>query len=290
MKKMLKKLALLTLTLALVLPQTAFAESSDALQAVYETMMADGSSFNQAKNMYAQYYEGVSLDAALEENSIVITLDSTNENVKAGSWAFTQEGSDLTAVFAAEDYYGSSMAMTVFQAVAASRGVNSSLLNGYIAGLGAENPYFTMDTDENAKTTKYSIHLNASYDFEGLDQMIMTEETVFFFDALKEDYISRGGNYGKVILVMNGNVHSLTMLVCEYGELDEVAYQDIINAVSASKPDGWETFVAEYTELKDAQAEGYSVVLNADDALVGEIIDERYEGYAYAIVRIGEAE
>lgn len=120
--------------------------------------------------------------------------------------------------------------------------------------------------------------------------MIMTEGTVFFFDTLNEDYISRGGSYGKVILAMNGNVYSLTVLVCEYGELGDVAYQDIINAVSASKPDGWETFVAEYTELKDAQVDGCSVVLNANDVLVDEIIDERYEGYAYAIVRIGEAE
>jgi len=290
MKSMMKRLALLTLALALVLTQAAFAESSDMLQAVYDALVADGSDFNQAKDMYALYYEGVSLDAALENNSIIITLDSTNEYVESGSWVFTQEGDDLTATLAQEDDSGPSMVMTVFQAVAASHGVNSSLLNGYMFAQGAENPYLSRETDETAGTSKYSIPLNAAYDFAGLDQMIMTEDTVYFFDALDEDYTNRGGNYGKVILVMNGNVHNLTMLVCEYGELDEVAYQDIINAVSAAKPDGWETFVAEYTELKDAKADGYSVALNPDDALVGEIIEERYEGYTYAIVHIGQGE
>ena len=290
MEKMLKRLALLTLALALVMTQAAFAEPSETLQAVYDAMMAEGSSFNQSKDTYAQYFEGVSLDAALEDSSIVITLTSANEYVESGAWTFTQEGDTLTLTAGAEDYYAISMVMNVFQAVAASHGVNSSLLNGYVIGLGPENPYYTVETDESAGTSKYSILLNATYDFEGLDQMIMTEETVFFFDKLGEDYISRGGNLGKVIMVMNGNVHSLKILVCEYGELDGVAYQDIINAVSAAKPDGWETFVAEYTELKNVETDAYSVVLNANDDQVGEIIEERYEGYSYAIVRIGQGE
>ena len=291
MGKMVKRLALLTLALALVLAPAAFAEPSDALQTVYDALVTEGSSFDQTKAKYTEWYEGVTLDAALEGNSIVITLDSANEWVESGKWSFTQEGDALTLTAGAEDYYAaSSMAMTVFQAVAAGHGVNSSLLNGYMFGLGAENPYFTSEPNESAGTIKYTISLNASYDFEGLDQMIMTEDTVYFFDALGEDYTSMGGNYGKVIMVINGNVHGITMLVCEYGELDDVAYQDIVNAVSALKPDGWETFVAEYTELKDVETDGCSVVLNADDAQVGEIIEERYEGYSYAIVRIGQGE
>ena len=290
MKKMLKQLALLTLALALMLTQAAFAESSDALQTVYDALVAEGSSFAQSKAFYAEWYEDVTLDAALEGNSIVITLESANEWVESGKWIFTREGDALTLTAEAGDYNAAGMAMIVFQAVAASHGVNSSLLNGYVFGLGEENPYLTAETDESAGTTKYAISLNASYDFEGLDQMIMTGDTVYFFDALDEDYTSRGGNYGKVIMVINGNVHGVTLLVCEYGELDNVAYQDLVNAVSALKPDGWETFAAEYTELRDAETDAYSVVLNPDDAQVGEIIEDRYEGYSYAIVRIGQGE
>ena len=290
MKKMLKQLALLTLALALMLTQAAFAESSDALQTVYDALVAEGSSFAQSKALYAEWYEDVTLDAALEGNSIVITLESANEWVESGKWIFTREGDALTLTAEAGDYNAAGMAMTVFEAVALSHGVNSSLLNGYVFGLGEENPYLTAETDESAGTTKYAISLNASYDFEGLDQMIMTGDTVYFFDALDEDYTSRGGNYGKVIMVINGNVHGVTLLVCEYGELDNVAYQDLVNAVSALKPDGWETFAAEYTELRDAETDAYSVVLNPDDAQVGEIIEDRYEGYSYAIVRIGQGE
>lgn len=290
MKKMLNKLVLLTLALVLVLTQAAFAESSDALQTVYDALVAEGSSFDQSKKLYAEWYEDVALDAALEGNSIVITQDSANEWVESGKWIFTQEGDALTLTAEAGDYSAVGVAMTVFEAVAASHGVNGSLLNGYLFGLGAENPYFTSEPGESDGTTKYSISLNPSYDFEGLDQMIMTKDTVYFFDALDEDYASMGGNYGKVIMAVNGSVHGVTILVCEYGELDDVAYQDIMNAVSALQPDGWETFVAEYTELKDAETDAYSVVLNADDAQVGEIIEDRYEGYTYAIVRIGQGE
>ncbi len=290
MKKMLKQLALLTLALALMLTQVAFAESSDALQTVYDALVAEGSSFAQSKALYAEWYEDVTLDAALEGNSIVITQESANEWVESGKWIFTREGDALTLTAEAGDYNAAGIAMTVFEAVALSHGVNSSLLNGYVFGLGEENPYLTAETDESAGTTKYAISLNASYDFEGLDQMIMTGDTVYFFDALDEDYTSRGGNYGKVIMVINGNVHGVTLLVCEYGELDNVAYQDLVNAVSALKPDGWETFAAEYTELRDAETDAYSVVLNPDDAQVGEIIEDRYEGYSYAIVRIGQGE
>ncbi len=288
MRRLLNLLTVLTLVLAVALAPTSFAESPDTLQAVYDALVAEGSDFNQSRDMYASYFEGVSMDAVLENDRIVITLDSTNEYVESGSWTFALDGDNLTTTLSAEDFYGSSMVMILFQAVAASRGVNSSLLNGYIAGLGENNPYLIAEADENAGTSKYSIPLNASYDFEGLDQMVMTEDTVYFFGALDEDYTSKGGNYGKVVMVMNGNVHSLTMLICEYGELDDVAYQDIINAVSATKPDGWETFVAEYTELKNVETADYSVVLNADDAQVGEIIEDRYEDYVYAIVRIGQ--
>ena len=290
MRKHLKARAFLTLILALLITHSAFASSSEPLQAVYDALMADSSSFQQLRDIYALYFEGAKLDAQLQDNSIIITLDSANEWMDSGEWTFTQDGEDLTATFAQEDYGGVTMVMTVFEAIADSHGVNSSLLNGYIAGLGEENPYLSVTAEESTETVTYSVQLNASYDFEGIEKMIMTEDTVYFLDALDEEYVSRGGNYGKVILVMNGNVHSLTILVCEYGALDDVAYQDIVNAVSASKPDGWETFLAEYTQLEDAQGDTYSVVLNPDDTLVGEIIDERYEGYSYAIVRLGQDE
>ena len=91
MEKMLKTLALLTLTFALVISTAAFAEPSDTLQTTYDALVAEGSSFDQSKTMYAEWYEGVTLDAALEDNSIVITQDSTNEWVESGNWTFIQE-------------------------------------------------------------------------------------------------------------------------------------------------------------------------------------------------------
>ena len=284
-----KRLILLLLTLALALTQIAFAENDVTIQAVYDALVADGSEFNQTKEIYAQYYEGVELDAALEDNSIVITLNSANEWVDSGAWTFTQEENALTTTVADGDYYSMGYVMTMYRTVAAIHGVNGSLLNGYIAALGADNPYFSREEGENG--VKWIIPLNPSYEMEGLDDMVIRDANdIGFLDALDEDFTNMGGSYGKVILVLNGNVHGLNMLVCEYGGLDDVAYQDIINVISIEQPDGWEKFVAEYTALQDAEADGYSVVLNADDDQVGEFLDERYEGYAYAIVRIGQGE
>lgn len=53
------------------------------------------------------------------------------------------------------------------------------------------------------------------------------------------------------------------------------------------QPVGWEDFIAGYTGLADAEGAGWSVRLNADEAAVGEIIDDIAEGFSYAIVHFG---
>ncbi len=88
-------------------------------------------------------------------------------------------------------------------------------------------------------------------------------------------------------MVANGNKNDLTILLGEYGGLDDLAYQSIINIVSILQPDGWENFTGCYTELVDAVADGYTVTLDVDESRVSEIVDEIFEDYSYAIIHFG---
>jgi len=58
--------------------------------------------------------------------------------------------------------------------------------------------------------------------------------------------------------------------------------------VGILQPKGWEDFTANYTQLADAQAEGYEVKLNVDTETVGGIIDDAPEGYSFAVAHFGK--
>ena len=118
--------------------------------------------------------------------------------------------------------------------------------------------------------------------------MVMTEENSLYYDALTEESTSCGGSIGKLLLIGNGNVDDFTILLGEHGGLDDLAFQSLINAVNIFQPAGYEDFIANYTELADAEAEGYTVQLNADEAAVAEIYEEANAEYSYAIIHFGK--
>ena len=163
-------------------------------------------------------------------------------------------------------------------------------MNGYIAGLRSletESDYIVSADDEAAGTITTKIKIDGPWEMAELDQMVL-DESVMYFDPLTEEFSSMTAKSGKLTMIANGNVNDLTMLICEYGELDELAYTSIINAVGVLQPAGWEDFVANYTGLTDAEGEGYRVTLNVDEDALTEIINEVPEGRAFAIVRFGE--
>ena len=61
-----------------------------------------------------------------------------------------------------------------------------------------------------------------------------------------------------------------------------------INVVSVLQPEGWDAFTAGYTELADAEADGYAVKLNVDKSEVDELIDGAEDSYSYAIIHFGK--
>lgn len=295
MRKILLCTALLTLALTLALSQAALAGPSDNLKAVYDAMMAEDSSFSQIRATYASYYEGVTMDAALEDTGITVTLESTNEYVQPGSWTFTEEGDYLTITVENQDFYAMSLAQTMLTSAVSARGVNTSLFSGYLSALSLteqENRYLFREEDEAAGTMKIGVNIAGPYEMDGLDELILTEErfATLGFDPLGESFISNVVNFGKVIMVINGNADSATILAMECGGLDDAAFQAITGAVKFMQPKGWEDFIAAFTELKDVEGENFSAELNVDEAVAGEILEDLPEGYSFALVRIGGAE
>ena len=152
-----------------------------------------------------------------------------------------------------------------------------------------ESDNFSMTEDEAAGTFTFKLNIAGPWDMKELDQMVLNE-AVLDAEPLGEDYTSQGGSVGKMQYLANGNVDSYTVLFAEYGGLDDVAYQSIVNLVTLRKPTGWEAFLADFTELKDLETDDYIVDLDPDDETIAEIMGERNDKFGYALVRFGSEE
>ena len=264
------------------------AASSDALQGVFDALTAEGSKYNESKALYAEVAPDMKWVEEIRDDSIVIEI--SDSEFADGTWTFTQDGDCLTAEFADDDYTGLSLVNSVLAATAESLGMDSVVTMGYVNGLSTleiQNDDYSMTNDADAGTFSVSIQDAAPWEMKELDEMILNED-VLFFEPLGEDFISNSANIGKLLLVANGSADDVTILLGEHGELDDLAYQSIINVVSVLQPEGWEAFTVGYTELADAEADGYAVKLNVDKSEVDELIDGAEDSYSYAIIHFGK--
>lgn len=286
-----KYAGLLALVLALLLlpaaPQ-AFAEvDSDVLCGIYDALEAPDSDYSQTKAMYTGYYPETVFEDTLADDGFTLSV-SGNEYFE-GSWTYTLDGDYLVSTVSADDFTGAMMSNYVLDAVGRYYEMNTELLNGYIIGLNAmemENIYFITENDDAAGTMTIRIYVAGPYDMKELDEMLL-DTPVLDYEPLDEDTISMASNCGKLSMLANGSAHSVKILIGEYGGLDELAYQSILNVVKVLQPVGWEDFLKDYTELKEIDTEAYTVTLNADEETVAEICEPR-ENVSYALLRFGE--
>ena len=288
MKRML--MALLALVLV-VTSLAAFAEEENAVAGIFAKLTAEDSKYTAGKTLYTEYYPGIQYEEKLENDSITITV-SGNEYME-GSWTFVKDGDYLTLTVSGDDFNGLGFAMYLLNAIGEYYEMNTSLLSSYINGLsamGMESPYYLQELDEAANTVKISLYMAGPYDMKELDQMIVNEDLLNMYDyePLTEDYVSRSISLGKLLVLVNGNKDNANMLLAEYGDLDNVCYQSAIEIAKALQPAGWEAFVADYSELKDAETAEYKASVNVDEATVREFMDEIMEGYSYALIRFGK--
>lgn len=282
MKHIIKTAILFALVLALLLP-VAGAEPSDIVKGIFEAMLAEGSDYSENKALYAQYMPDMTCEEALTDDGFSITVSGSG--TMDGSWAFAQDGDYLSTSVSSEEYYGAMLTTQVVKAVGDYYGMETDVLSGYINGLnilGIGNDNFITIPEEDATT--FRINIAGPWDMKELDQMVI-DENALAYGPLDGDSKSMAANIGKLMMVANGSVDDATILLGEFGGLDELAYQSVINIVSSLQPAGWEDLIASYTGLSDAQADGYSVTLNADEAAVREIIEDAKASYSYAIIR-----
>lgn len=267
--------------------------SSDTLQGIYEALVAPESDYSENKALMTEFYPELEYSETLGTDRITITFKANgNEYYTDGSWEFVQDGDRVTAVIADGDYTGVMYVIYVADAIGSYFGMEPALVSGYLNGLsvlGAESDNFSMTKDETAGTTTYSLNIAGPWAMKELDQMVLTE-AVLDAEPLDENYTSQGGSVGKMQYLANGSVDSYTVLFAEYGELDDVAYQSIVNLVTLRKPTGWEAFLNDFTDLKYLETDDYIVNLDPDDDAIAEIMGERNDKFSYALVRFGAEE
>ena len=271
MKKHILCIVLMTLILVIVLPQIAFAEPSDTLKDVYEALIADGSAFSRTQNVYRDSDDGSSLEAVLEDDSIIITSTERNEDsgvLESETWTFVREGDWLTVVLKPEESAYGGIAPMVLDAALAAHGVNPNLFAGALNAMPElRSRYYAVE--ESDTETKVRINIVGPYeiDLDALSKMPLTEEHLREqgWTPLGEDYDASDITFGKVWVRCFGNAEGVEISVLEYGELDELALESVISVVKVLQPQGWEAFVAGYTELKDADEADYVAMVEPDD-------------------------
>lgn len=267
--------------------------SADTLKGIYDALVAPDSDYSENKAMMAEFYPELECSETLGDDRITLSFQANgNEYYTDGTWEFVQDGDRLTATFADDDYTGVMNVMYVADAIGAYFGMETELVSGYLNGLGAlgiESENFTMSDDAAAGTTTCSLNIAGPWDMKELDQMVLTE-AILDAEPLDDDYTSQGGSVGKIRYLANGNVNGYTVLLSEYGEPDDAAYQSLVNLVTLRKPAGYEAFLSDFTELKALETDDYTVDLAPDDETISEIMGERNDKFSYILVRFGSEE
>ena len=289
MKKIARLMTLMALVMALLTAQLACAEPDDVVKGIFDALLDEDSSYSANKAMYMEYFPGVEYAETLADDGFTIAVSGSE--AMDGSWTFTRDGDYLTATFARDDVAGAMLALSVIGAVGDYYDMNTRLIVPYVNGLAAldiENENFISVDDEAAGTSAVSINIAGPWDMKELDEMAFEARVMSYDEPLGEESISMGGSVGRMMMVVNGSKDDATLVVGEYGGLDDLAYRSIINIVSTLQPDGWEDFVAAYTGLSDAATEDWTVILDADSLMVSDIIYEASEDYSYALIRFGD--
>ena len=258
-----------------------------SLKSVLDELVKDGSGYSD----YKSYYPTAEFTEKIDGDKIMITAKGEGEYDPNGIWEYVQDGDYITYHNSdASDYTGSMIFMYVIDAVADSLGMNSKLLTGYLNGLSAlniESDYYKETINEDG-TSELKLYMAAPFEMKELDQMYVTEELLADSEPLTNEFTSRANSVGKISILSNGSKSSLKILVKEYEALDELAVKSVVNTVNKYQPDGYEKFAESFTAFEDVTTDDYMVVANADDAAVLDIVEEKDDGYAYAIVTFGE--
>ena len=263
--------------------QSDAADKTIDLQAILDNFKADGT--------YAEYkamYPDATFEEKLEGDSIVINYSGVDG--ASGSYEFKLDGDYLTYTQAdPEDYVGYSYMMYFKNAADKYNGMDSNLTTGYTNGcdaFGIENKYFITETDEAGATT-IKLYVAGKWDMPKLDTMYVNDKALEYVDALNESDINGAVNCGKIRVVYYGTKDNADIFVGEYGGRSDLTYQSIMNTVAKLLPEQADVFSKYYTELKEAEGDGFKVSFDVSDDLKAdhEVLSEG--DYEYTLIHFG---
>lgn len=255
-------------------------DESDALmQGVYDKLIAADSGYSEWK----ANFNATTFEEKLDGEEITIT--AKGEEGLDGEYVFTHDGDYITYTAAGEeDYSGYSVFMYIRNAVGDYYGMNSTLMNGYLAGLdnfGFENKYLIVDMEKG----EYKVYSAGKWDMKELDEMYVNDKALEYTDALTENDTNSYINSGKITVAAFGNKSNLELIVYEYGDKNtELTYKSIMTTVAKLQPNGYKNFAKDYTELKEAKGKGYKVSLDLDNSAAQAHELKELEGYSYVTV------
>lgn len=265
----------------------ALTELSEKLKAFYD-FLVDGWDFLNEEGTAAEY-DGGFLKAELTDNAIVIT--ETPEDREPLTWTFVQEGDWLTAPLGPDEAEGRSMAYWLLNDAISAQGVNVDLFLGYINALTElQSKYLKYDESDGEKKVSVNIAGSYEYDLDAMDALAISEEHLLAegWKPVSEDYEMISLPYGKVYVFGAATKDGVYVTISEYGGLDDLAFQAIVSFVKVLQPKGWENFIAEYTELKDAETADFTAKVNLDEAGMEDTWMKYQEGYGFANFIIGD--
>ena len=263
--------------------------NEDALvKDIFEKMTASGD--------YAQWKSdmkdaGTTVTEKLDGDSIVFHAESSEEYGTNGEFAFKRDGDYIVYTPAdKDDFSGYGFAMEILRGIAGHYGMVYREATGYLAGatlMDIEDKY--MIIDEETGVTK--LFIAEKWDLSALDTMYINEKALTYTEPLGEQFANNIVQCGRIAMFSYGDANHVQMIFMERGaQSSDITYQSIIAAVTKLQPKGYETFLTEFTELKEASGEGYKVTMELDKDVASEHALTAEEGCSYVTVVFGAAE
>lgn len=283
MKKIGLIIVALLMTVTVILSFSACGDNAqktdmNLMQGIFEKLTA-----NEDYREWKSGFTSTVIEEKLEGNSIMIS--AKGEEGVNGDYTFTLDGDYIVNVSDEGDYTGYSVMTFIKGAVADYYGMNNMLMSGYIAGLesaGMENKLFATETADGKNTIK--LYAAGKWKMDGLDDMYVGEESLEYCDELGENPISFYVNAGRITAASIGSADQLDLMVGEYGENTDKTLKAILAIVNKQKPDGYEKFISEFTELKEVSGDGYSVSFGIPEEVAANHEYKPAEGYKYVTV------
>ena len=256
--------------------------TSETLKGIFKALQE-----NEDYKTYKTYYPDTTFEEKLVGDSIVINI-SGNDGVE-GTCTFPVKDGFLECDVTPDD----DLSLMIFNlyllhSVGTYFGMNDTLFIGYTEYLAAINSGdYVVDLKEDGSGT-IKLNIDKKPDVSALDDFYVTEEAAQKY--YNEQLTNFTMNHGKILVysvIGKDDKKTLQLAVGEYGEENtELTYKSVMSIVNTIKPDGYEDFQKDFTELKELKTDKYSVSFDSE-AYKEETGVELNENYKFVIVRFG---